>query len=138
MRDSSHARFDCKSSLPVFADNGSLLLPCEQRLHFRGMTSYRENVASAHRVRCFSHASANCEMQIPNYLYSENGCCQETITTPAIAMTYYWIYHLLLKRLTSRNAPIYLTHRKPDNGHAHFRIEGAFRLFNFIYLFSFA
>ena len=28
------------------------------------------------------------------------------------------------------NAPLYLTHSKPDNGHAPFRIKGTLRLFN--------
>ena len=41
-------------------------------------------------------------MQIPNYLYSEKGCCQEPITTPTIVMTCYWINHILLNLLTSR------------------------------------
>lgn len=74
---------------------------CEIR-HTRDSYTNRRFLSLRIMARCFSHEGANCEMQIPNYLYSEKGCCQEPITTPTIVMTCYWINHILLNLLTSR------------------------------------
>ena len=102
---------------------------CEIR-HTRDSYTNRRFLSLRIMARCFSHAGANCEMQISNYLYSENECCQEPISTPTIVMTCYWINHILLNLLTFENAPLYLTHSKPDNGHAPLRIKGTLRLYN--------
>ena len=98
--------------------------------HARDSYTNRRFLSLRIMTRCFSHAGANCEMQISNYLYGENGCCQEPISTSTIVMTCYWINHILLNLLTFENTPLYLTHSKPDNGHAPFRIKGTLRLFN--------
>lgn len=102
VRDSSHARFVYKSSLPVFADNGSLLFARRCKLR-----------------------NADFELLV-QWEWMLSGTDYNS----------YYCHDMLLDKPHSfkpadlENAPLFLTHSKPDNGHAPFRIQGALRLFN--------
>lgn len=101
--------------------------PCFERMceirHTRDWYTNRRFLSLRIMARCFSHAGANCEMQISNYL-------REWVLSGTDFNSYY-DHDMLLDKPHSfkpadlENAPLYLTHSKPDNGHAPFRIEGA-------------